>query len=73
MYGYFFCQTSIMKQNINPVTLFSIKEGARVESTLFETKWELVPVKLAALLKRNFPCETFISVFCEAVLLRFYK
>ena len=29
-----------MKQNINPVTLFSIKEGARIENTLFKAmKW----------------------------------
>ena len=32
-----------MKQNINPVTLSSIKEGARIENTLFKGKWEVVP------------------------------
>ena len=42
-----------MKQNRNPVTLFSVKEGARIENTLFKAKWGVVPVNLAALLKRN--------------------
>ena len=56
-----------MKQNINPVTLFSIKEGARIENTLFKAiKWEVVPVKLTALLKRNFPFETFFSEFLRS-------
>ena len=54
---------SIMKQNINPITLFSITEGAKIESTLLKAKWKVVPVKLAALLKRNFPYETFSSKF----------
>ena len=39
--------------------LFSIKEGAGKESTLFKAKWKVVLVKLAALLKKNFPYETF--------------
>ena len=52
-----------MKQNINSVILFSIKQGARIENTLFKAKWEVVPVKLAALLKRNFPFETFLASF----------
>ena len=51
-----------MKQNINPVTLFSIKEGARTENTLLKAKREgTSPVKLAALLKRNVTHETFSS------------
>ena len=52
-----------MKQNINPAVLFSIKKGARIEKTLFKAKWEVVTVKLAALLKSNFPFETFLASF----------
>ena len=55
-----------MKRNKNPVTLFSLKEGAKVENTLFKAKWEVVPKKLAALLKRNFPLETFFSEFLRS-------
>ena len=51
-----------MKQNIYPVTLFSIKEGPE-QSTLLKAKWKVVGVKLAALLKRSFPFETFSSKF----------
>ena len=51
-----------MKQNINPVTLLSIKEGARIENTLLKANGEgTSPVKLAALLKRNVAYETFSS------------
>ena len=39
----------------------SIKEGARIENTLFKAKWQVLPVKLAALLKRNFPLEIFLA------------
>ena len=49
-----------MKLNINPATLFTKKEGARIGSTLFKAKWGVVPVKLPALLKRNFLYETFL-------------
>ena len=55
-----------MKQNINPVTLCSIKEGTRIENTLFKAKWEVVSVKLAALLKRNVSYETFSSEFLRS-------
>ena len=60
----------IKKQNINPFILFSIKEGARIEDTLFKAKWEVVPVKLAALPKNNFPFE--IS-FCEFLRSRSFE
>ena len=66
MYGYFFCESSIMKQNINPVTLLSIKKGARIEKTLLKAMWEVVPVKLAASVKRNFPFETYFSKFLRS-------
>ena len=36
--GYSFCSTSIMKRNINPVNSSVIKEGARIECTLFEAR-----------------------------------
>ena len=49
-----------MKLNINPATLFTKKEGARIGGTLFKAKWGVVPVKLPALLKRNFLYETFL-------------
>ena len=52
-----------MKLKINPVTLFTKKGGARIGSTLFKVKWEALPVKLAALLKRNFLYETFLVSF----------
>ena len=55
-----------MTQNTNPVTLFSIKEGARIENALFKAMWEVEPMKLAALLKRNFPYETFSSNFLRS-------
>ena len=42
-----------MKQNRNPVTLFS-KKGARLDITLFKAKWEVVALKVAVLLKRGF-------------------
>ena len=48
-----------MKQNINPVILFNIKEAVRTEITLFKAKWKVVPVKLAALVIRNFAYEPF--------------
>lgn len=59
-----------MKQNINKVTWFSIKEGARIESTLFKAKQEIVTVKLEVL-KRNFPNENFFINFLRPVLSRF--
>ena len=52
-------ENSIMKQNINPVTLFSITEEARTGKTLFKANWEAVPVKLADLVNRNFAHKTF--------------
>ena len=50
-----------MKLNVN--TLFTKKEGARIGNTLFEGKWGVVPLKFAALLKRNFLYETFSNKF----------
>ena len=43
-----------------------MKERARIESTFFKAKWEVVPVKLAALIKRNFLYETFSSNFLRS-------
>ena len=43
-----------------------MKERARIESTFFKAKWEVVPVKLAALIKRNFVYETFSSNFLRS-------
>ena len=51
-----------MKQSTNPVTLFS-KKGARLESTLFKAKWEVLALKLAVLLKRDFTYENCFSNF----------
>ena len=55
-----------MKQNINLVTIFDIKEGTRTENAMFKVDLEVVPVKLAALLKRNFPYEIFSSEFLRS-------
>ena len=56
-----------MKQNMNPVTLLSMKEGARIENTLFKAiKGEVMPVKFTTLLKRNFSFETFFSKFLRS-------
>ena len=52
-----------MKQNINPVKLFNIKEGVRTKITLFKAKWKVVPVKLADLVIRNFAYEPFPRAF----------
>ena len=52
-----------MKLNINPATLFAKKEGSRIRNTLLKARREVVPVKLAALLKRNFLYETLSSKF----------
>ena len=43
--------------------MFSIKKGARIGSALFKAKWEVVPVKFAALLKRNFPRKILLASF----------
>ena len=53
-----------MKLNIN--ALFTKEEGARIGSTLFKAKLGVVPVKLAALLKRNFLYETFSNNFLRS-------
>ena len=55
-----------MKLKINPATLSTEKEGARIGSTLFKVKWEVLPVKLAALQKRNFIYETFSTKFLRS-------
>ena len=55
-----------MKLNINLATMFTKKEGDRIGSTPFKAKWEVVPVKLAALLKSNFLYETFTSKFMRS-------
>ena len=55
-----------MKLKLNPATLYTKKEGPRKESTLFKVKWEVLPVKLEALLKRNFLYETFSSKFLRS-------
>ena len=65
-YGYHFYLTSVMKLNINPAMLFTKKEEAGIGSTLFKAKWGVVPVKLKALLKRNFLYETFSSKFLRS-------
>ena len=59
-----------MKLNINPVTLFTKKERARIEITLLKANWGVAPVKLAALLKRNFLYETFSSKVSEKPFFR---
>ena len=48
-----------MKEDINPVILFSIKEASRIEITLFKAKWEAMAVQLATLLKINISYENF--------------
>ena len=55
-----------MKLNINLATLFTKKEGVRIGSTLFKATWEVVPVNLAALFKRNFLYETFSTKFLRS-------
>ena len=62
LYGHFSCQIVIMKQNRNPVTLFS-KKGASIDITLFKAKWEVVALKLAVLLKRGFTYGNYFSNF----------
>ena len=57
-----------MKQNINPVTLFSIKEEARTGNTLFKANWEAVPVKLADLVNRNFAHKAFSTALLRSRL-----
>ena len=52
-----------MKQNIKPLALLTIKEGDRIEGTLFKARQRVVPVKLAALLKTSFVYLTFSSKF----------
>ena len=46
--------------------MFTKKEGARIGSTLFKTKWGDCALKLSALLKRNFLYETFSSKFLRS-------
>ena len=42
------------------------KEAVRVGSSLFNVKWEVLPVKLAALLKRKLIYETFSTKFLRS-------
>ena len=55
-----------MKLNINPAALFTKQEGARIGRTLFKVKWGIVPVKLAAILKKNFFYEIFSRKFLRS-------
>ena len=55
-----------MKLNINPATLFTKNKGVRIGSTLFKAKCWVVPVKLAALLKKKFLYETFSGTFLRS-------
>ena len=68
MYGTDTASTKLhlMKLTINPPTFFTKQEGARIGSILFKVKWEVLPVKLAALLKRNFLYETFSTKFLRS-------
>ena len=44
-------------------TLFTKKEWVKIENTFKKAKWEVVSLKLEALLKRNFLYETFSNRF----------
>ena len=67
LYGYSFFYTSVMNLKINPATLSTEKKGARIYgSALFKVKWEVLPVKRATLLKRNFLYETFSNKFLRS-------
>lgn len=54
-----------MKQNTNPVTLFST-EGAIIDGNLFKAKWEFVILKLEVLLKWHFYYENLFSNFLRS-------
>ena len=58
---------SVMKLKIDPATLFDKKKGARIGSSFFKVKWEVLPVKLVVLLKRNFLYETFSRKFLKSL------
>ena len=52
-----------MTRKINLGTVFTKKEGTRIGSTFFKVKCEVLPVKLAALLKGNFFMKLFLVSF----------
>ena len=57
-----------MKRNVNLVTSISKEDRTKIVKTLFKVKLQVLAIKLAALLKRNFPYTSFRGISGVTVL-----
>ena len=57
-----------MKRNVNLVTSISKEDRTKIVKTLFKVKLQVLAIKLAALLKRNFPYTFFRGISRVTIL-----